>query len=96
MTAEDLRQRIADLMPVVRDELAELVALRSVADPRQFPAEECERAASSCKISSRWSVLVSERSLSRRKSSRQTIPLPSMMRANRASNRPASARAFHS
>src|SRR4029453_17327033 len=42
---EDLRQRIADLMPVVRDELAELVALRSVADPRQYPAEECERAA---------------------------------------------------
>ena len=41
----DLRQRIADLMPAVRDELAELVALRSVADPRQFPAEECERAA---------------------------------------------------
>ena len=41
----DLRQRIADLMPVVRDELTELVALRSVADPRQFPAEECERAA---------------------------------------------------
>jgi acetylornithine deacetylase/succinyl-diaminopimelate desuccinylase-like protein len=41
----DLRQRIADLMPVVRDELAELVALRSVADPRQFPAEECEHAA---------------------------------------------------
>ena len=41
----DLRQRIADLMPVVRDELTELVALRSVADPRQFPPEECERAA---------------------------------------------------
>ena len=41
----DLRQRVADLMPVVRDELTELVALRSVADPRQFPAEECQRAA---------------------------------------------------
>src|SRR5215211_3618127 len=41
----DLRERITDLMPVVRDELAELVALRSVADPRQFPAEECERTA---------------------------------------------------
>ena len=41
----DLRQRITDLMPVVRDELTELVALRSVADPRQFPAEECERTA---------------------------------------------------
>lgn len=45
MTASDLRRRVADLMPVVRDELAELVALRSVADPRQFPPEECERAA---------------------------------------------------
>lgn len=42
---DDLRQRIADLMPTARDELAELVALRSVADPRQYPAEECERTA---------------------------------------------------
>jgi len=42
---EDLRQRIADLMPVARDELADLVALRSVADPRQYPAEECARTA---------------------------------------------------
>lgn len=41
----DLRQRIADSMPTVRDELAELVALRSVADARQFPAEGCEQAA---------------------------------------------------
>ena len=41
----DLRQRIADLMPVAREELSELVALRSVADARQYPAEECERAA---------------------------------------------------
>ena len=41
----DLRTRIADLMPQARAELAELVALRSVADPRQFPARECERAA---------------------------------------------------
>ena len=29
----------------VRDDLAELVAMRSVADPRQFPPEECARAA---------------------------------------------------
>jgi acetylornithine deacetylase/succinyl-diaminopimelate desuccinylase-like protein len=42
---EELRRRIADLMPVVRDELAELVAMRSVADARQYPAEECERTA---------------------------------------------------
>src|SRR4051812_27209402 len=41
----DLRGRISELMPQARRELAELVALRSVADPRQFPAEECERAA---------------------------------------------------
>ena len=41
----DLRSRVHDLMPAVRDELAELVAIRSVADPRQYPPEECERAA---------------------------------------------------
>jgi acetylornithine deacetylase/succinyl-diaminopimelate desuccinylase-like protein len=41
----DLRERIASLMGRVRAELAELVAIRSVADPRQFPPEECTRAA---------------------------------------------------
>jgi acetylornithine deacetylase/succinyl-diaminopimelate desuccinylase-like protein len=41
----DLRSRIAGLMPQARDELAQLVAIRSVADPRQFPPEECHRAA---------------------------------------------------
>ncbi|HET7278894.1 MAG TPA: dipeptidase [Dermatophilaceae bacterium] len=41
----DLRTRISELMPQARDELTELVAMRSVADPRQFPPEECERAA---------------------------------------------------
>lgn len=41
----DLAQRVAAQMPRVRDELAELVALRSVADPRQFPPEGCARAA---------------------------------------------------
>ncbi|WP_290062426.1 M20/M25/M40 family metallo-hydrolase, partial [Amycolatopsis solani] len=41
----DLRARIAALMPRAREELAELVAIRSVADPRQFPPEECRRAA---------------------------------------------------
>ncbi|MER6971724.1 dipeptidase [Nocardioides sp. NPDC000445] len=41
----DLRGRIADLMPQAREELAELVAIKSVADPRQFPPEECHRAA---------------------------------------------------
>jgi len=41
----DLRERIASAMGRVRPELAELVAIRSVADPRQFPPEECARAA---------------------------------------------------
>lgn len=43
--SSDLTTRIEDLMPLARDELTELVALRSVADPRQYPPEECERAA---------------------------------------------------
>ena len=41
----DLRGRVARLMPQARTELAELVAIRSVADPRQFPPEECAAAA---------------------------------------------------
>lgn len=41
----DLRARISELMGAVRPELAELVAIRSVADPRQFPPEECTKAA---------------------------------------------------
>jgi cysteinylglycine-S-conjugate dipeptidase len=41
----DLRSRIADLMVPARDELAELVGFRSVADTRQFPPEGCEQAA---------------------------------------------------
>jgi len=41
----DLRERVASLMGRVRPELAELVAIRSVADPRQYPPEECARAA---------------------------------------------------
>ncbi|MET9265134.1 dipeptidase [Amycolatopsis sp. NPDC004079] len=45
MNATELRHRIAGLMPRARDELAHLVAMRSVADPRQFPPEECRRAA---------------------------------------------------
>ncbi|WP_027345210.1 dipeptidase [Hamadaea tsunoensis] len=42
---DELRQRIAALMPQARTDLAELVAMKSVADPRQFPPEECARAA---------------------------------------------------
>ena len=41
----DLRARVTELMPRAREELTELVALQSVADPRQFPPEECERTA---------------------------------------------------
>ncbi len=43
--SDDLRSRVSALMPQVRTELAELVAMRSVADPRQFPPSECEAAA---------------------------------------------------
>jgi acetylornithine deacetylase/succinyl-diaminopimelate desuccinylase-like protein len=41
----DLRARVASLMPRAHEELTELVAFRSVADPRQYPREECEQAA---------------------------------------------------
>lgn len=41
----ELRKRINELMGQARTDLAELVAIRSVADPRQFPPEECARAA---------------------------------------------------
>jgi acetylornithine deacetylase/succinyl-diaminopimelate desuccinylase-like protein len=42
---ETLRARIAELMPRARKELSELVAIPSVADPRQYPPQECARAA---------------------------------------------------
>jgi acetylornithine deacetylase/succinyl-diaminopimelate desuccinylase-like protein len=41
----DLRERIDGLMGQARTDLAELVAIPSVADPRQFPPEMCGRAA---------------------------------------------------
>ncbi|MET0716555.1 MAG: dipeptidase [Mycetocola sp.] len=41
----DLRARISELMGTSRGELADLVAMRSVADPRQFPPEGCTSAA---------------------------------------------------
>jgi acetylornithine deacetylase/succinyl-diaminopimelate desuccinylase-like protein len=40
-----LREDVTALMPRAREELAQLVAIKSVADPRQFPPEECHRAA---------------------------------------------------
>ena len=45
MSGSELRESVSGLMPRAKDDLAELVAFRSVADPRQYPAEECERAA---------------------------------------------------
>lgn len=45
MITGTLSERVAALMPQAKTELAELVAMRSVADPRQFPPEECHRAA---------------------------------------------------
>ena len=44
MTGE-VRELIRAMMPAARGELADLVALRSVADPRQFPPEECAKTA---------------------------------------------------
>ncbi|MFD3663750.1 dipeptidase [Streptomyces sp. NPDC058659] len=50
MTAESpetaaLREKVRTLMPRAKEDLAELVAMRSVADARQFPPEECAKAA---------------------------------------------------
>jgi acetylornithine deacetylase/succinyl-diaminopimelate desuccinylase-like protein len=46
MSDADLTARIGGLMPRARRDLAELVAFRSVAGSSEFPAEECDRAAS--------------------------------------------------
>jgi cysteinylglycine-S-conjugate dipeptidase len=45
MPSEDLRQTVSGLMDRARSNLAELVSFKSVADPKQFPPEECEKAA---------------------------------------------------
>src|SRR5690242_2137694 len=45
MPADDLRGAVHGLMGRAKDDLGELVAFRSVADPKQYPAEECTRAA---------------------------------------------------
>src|ERR1043165_8195410 len=45
MDTSALREKVAALMPRAKDELTELVAMKSVADARQFPPEECERTA---------------------------------------------------
>jgi cysteinylglycine-S-conjugate dipeptidase len=41
----ELAARVDELMPRARHDLTELVAFRSVADPAEFPPEECDRAA---------------------------------------------------
>src|SRR5690349_11948457 len=41
----DLRGAVSGLMDRAKSDLAELVAFRSVADAKQYPHEECERAA---------------------------------------------------
>jgi cysteinylglycine-S-conjugate dipeptidase len=45
MPSSPLAATVASLMPQAREELAELVAFQSVADPAQFPRSECEAAA---------------------------------------------------
>jgi acetylornithine deacetylase/succinyl-diaminopimelate desuccinylase-like protein len=45
MSDGDLTARIGELMPRARQDLAELVAFRSVAGSSEFPADECDRAA---------------------------------------------------
>ena len=41
----DLRARVKDLMPQAKADLTELVSYKSVADPRQYPPEECAKTA---------------------------------------------------
>lgn len=41
----DLRSSVAGLMGQAKTDLAELVSFRSVADPKQYPPEECHKAA---------------------------------------------------
>ncbi len=45
MPVEDLREAVTGLMDRAKHELAELVAFKSVADAKQFPPEECQKAA---------------------------------------------------
>src|SRR5690349_24793825 len=45
MPSDELRRAVRDLMPRAKDDLAELVTFKSVADPKQYPPEECAKAA---------------------------------------------------
>ncbi len=42
---EELRTAVRELMPRAREDLSALVAMKSVADARQYPPEECAAAA---------------------------------------------------
>jgi cysteinylglycine-S-conjugate dipeptidase len=44
MSVDTIRSNVQGLMPKAKDELAELVAFQSVADAKQFPVEECDKA----------------------------------------------------
>jgi cysteinylglycine-S-conjugate dipeptidase len=43
MSVDELRERVNSLMPQARDDLARMVALKSVYDPRSTPDEDCQR-----------------------------------------------------
>ena len=45
MPVDELRQAVKGLMGQAKDDLAELVSFKSVADPKQYPPEECDKAA---------------------------------------------------
>ena len=45
MHADELREAVKGLMGHAKDDLAELVSFQSVADPKQYPPEECDKAA---------------------------------------------------
>jgi cysteinylglycine-S-conjugate dipeptidase len=45
MSADEARRAVKALMGRAKEDLAELVSFKSVADPKQYPPEECENAA---------------------------------------------------
>jgi acetylornithine deacetylase/succinyl-diaminopimelate desuccinylase-like protein len=45
MPAEELRKAVSGLMAQAKDDLSELVSFKSVADAKQYPPEECHKAA---------------------------------------------------
>ena len=45
MPVDELRTAVDELMGQAKDDLAELVSFKSVADPKQYPPDECRKAA---------------------------------------------------